>query len=563
MSATHRLTLKQACELLGKKERTVRRYVQTGLLSKIYVDGENGWELRLAEEEVRALASGARPVSAVAREEAQADGQLPEDPDEEAVGYAAAEGIFVQASEGGPSAATRQDTGGPTADVREPRPFPAPPSRTLRRREDPGDLCLDAAFGPYFELVQREYEGGRDAYLLGLDQILREPRQGDAGAPGKGVWVLHMLRQALGDDRFWPALERFSQDHGFDRGTPAEFMEALEAATGESLRPRYHSWFTHPDLPILAAAWRWDPVEQSVTIALAQTCDPEREAPFYPITTAVLLDSPQGARTVYVTMREPVEAFHVQAPARPRMVLVDPGHEWAMILQASKRTEEWLEQLRRGPDALHRLRAIDGLRGAWGAPEVETALRRVVQEDPSGGVRAAAARALAPVPMPAAPPPFRPEPAAADRPSPAGSGPSAAGGENHRALTVTTSRAGHAEPENERPRQAPAPIALASPDAMAAEEPVSVDVPEGTLPVAAEVEQLKRELRRLRAEQAQIERRLLLLELRTRPRVNEERSAPLPTEGRATEGALPSGEAEPSGRVDRSIPAPGPLPPAN
>jgi hypothetical protein len=43
-----------------------------------------------------------------------------------------------------------------------------------------------------------------------------------------------------------------------------------------------------------------------------------------------------------------------------------------------------------------------------------------------------------------------------------------------------------------------------------------------TQPVSAEVEQLKRELRRLRAEQAQIERALVLLELRTRPRVSEE-----------------------------------------
>jgi len=65
--------------------------------------------------------------------------------------------------------------------------------------------------------------------------------------------------------------------------------------------------------------------------------------------------------------------------------------------------------------------------------------------------------------------------------------------------------------------------------------------PGAPLSVGAEVEQLKRELRRLRAEQAQIERRLLLLELRTRPRVSEPRAGPLPEECDANAGSLPPG----------------------
>jgi hypothetical protein len=547
MSATHRLTLKQACELLGKKERTVRRYVQTGLLSKIYVDGENGWELRLNEEEVRSLASGVRPATAAARE----------DPDEDSeptpVGYAAVEGVRMTEAApvydprpaAGEWAGVENGSFGENGDTGR-EILEARTVRALRRRDDPGDLRLDAAFGPYFELVQREYEGGRDAYLLGLDEILREQRRGDENAPGKGVWVLHMLRQALGDGRFWPALERFAQEHGFDRGTPSEFLAVLGEATGEPLAPRFSPWFSHRDLPIVAAAWRWDPAGPGVTLALAQTCDPEREAPFYPITTAVLLDSPHGSRTVYVTMRERVEEFHVQAPSRPRMVIVDPSHELAMVVQASKRTEEWLEQLRRGPDALHRARAIEGLRGAWGAPDVEAALRRVVQEDPSGGVRAAAALALAPVPPPAAASAGRRETSSSEPPSGRAGSPS---------LTVAMPREALLPPEHVEPRES---AAVALPEAAEAEcvrapragadlaaplpgELVSA-APEGALPVAAEVEQLKRELRRLRAEQAQIERRLLLLELRTRPRVNEERGAPLPAEGRPTEDALPSGE---------------------
>jgi hypothetical protein len=74
-----------------------------------------------------------------------------------------------------------------------------------------------------------------------------------------------------------------------------------------------------------------------------------------------------------------------------------------------------------------------------------------------------------------------------------------------------------------------------------AEGEIEATTPGAPLSVGAEVEQLKRELRRLRAEQAQIERRLLLLELRTRPRVTEQPASPLPEERDANAGSLPPG----------------------
>lgn len=551
MSSTHRLTLKQACDLLGKKERTVRRYVQTGLLSKIYVDGENGWELRLSEAEVRALARrgpGAAGKAEAAEPEESADtvegvsASVFSSPAPRASGgtaYACAAGVTAPfgdepaaieeapgliLSPGDP--ASSAGGGDQVGDRKVRQSSPAlqsfPSRRAIRRRDDPGDLRLELAFGVFFELVQREYEAGRDAYLLGLEELWQQQRAGDENAPGKGVWVLHMLRQALGDGRFWPALERFARQYGFDRGTPSEFLAVMEESAGEPLGSRFGPWFQYPDLPQVAVGWRWDPSGPGLTLTMAQTVDPERETPFYPITTTVLLESPQGSRTVWVTMRERAEEFHLHAPVRPRLVLIDPAHELAMVVQASKRAEEWLEQLRRGPDALHRLQAIEGLRGAWGAPEVEAALRRVVQDDPCGGVRAAAARALAPMPAPACPQrsELRSSASGALEPPPHG--------ERH-ALPMApwTSSSGVSKT-----------FTLASEAATSAAE-----ASEGTvLPVTAEVEQLKRELRRLRAEQAQIERRLLLLELRTRPRVSEERGSSLPAESGVS---LPA--AEPPG----------------
>jgi len=216
MPGDHRLTLKQACDILGKKERTVRRYVQTGLLSKTYVDGDNGWELRLSEAEVRALASGTplpragdgdSPAASGApdRERAFAEPPAQSAPGEPANGaspYVAAEGIVIA----------------PQGEAGDPR---ARTASAARRRDDPGDLRLAEAFERFFELVQREYEAGRDAYLLGLEKIARAERSGDESAPGKGVWMLHVLRRTVGDEAFFAILRTWVERYGGGSATTA------------------------------------------------------------------------------------------------------------------------------------------------------------------------------------------------------------------------------------------------------------------------------------------------------------------------------------------------------
>jgi HEAT repeats len=556
MPGDHRLTLKQACDILGKKERTVRRYVQTGLLSKTYVDGDNGWELRLSEAEVRALASGTplpragdgdSPAASGApdRERAFAEPAAQSAPAEPANGaspYVTAEGIVIAPQ-------------GEAGDLR------ARTAWTARRRDDPGDLRLGEAFERFFELVQRDYEAGRDAYLLGLEEIARAERSGDESAPGKGVWMLHVLRRTVGDERFWPALERFAQRHGFDRGTAVDLLSVLEAGeerpdrasderrgrdagAGEPLAERFAPWLRYPGLPQLNVAWRWEPETSSARLILAQTA--ETDGPeFYPLVTTVLFAGSRGSQSFPLTMTRAQEEFTFRLDARPRLVLVDPTHELAVVIQASKRMDEWLEQLRRGPDALHRVRAIHGLRGAWGAPEVDAALRQAVQDDPCGGVRAAAARALAP---------------AAGSPDPGARS-------LERQGKVSPRRHGDTEESTEIAAQDAEP-SLGAPFSVSpclrgertlppAQQPgeadteIEVAAPGGVLSVGAEVEQLKRELRRLRAEQAQIERRLLLLELRTRPRVTEAGEPRFPD----GEGLPPSGRSQ-AGRSARCASSP-------
>ena len=59
----YEVSLREAVELLGKKSATVRSYVRSGRLTKEYIDGFNGQEMRLNKEEIELLKQSLKDTS--------------------------------------------------------------------------------------------------------------------------------------------------------------------------------------------------------------------------------------------------------------------------------------------------------------------------------------------------------------------------------------------------------------------------------------------------------------------------------------------------------------------
>ncbi len=59
----YEVSLREAVDILGKKPATVRSYVRSGRLSKEYIDGFNGQEMRLNKEELESLKQSLKDTS--------------------------------------------------------------------------------------------------------------------------------------------------------------------------------------------------------------------------------------------------------------------------------------------------------------------------------------------------------------------------------------------------------------------------------------------------------------------------------------------------------------------
>lgn len=122
---------------------------------------------------------------------------------------------------------------------------------------------LNEGFATFMAAAYREHRFGRDIYLKDIERIkARYERARDAGHDRalvfpnwdhptaddraivyqKGGYVLHLLREALGDDLFWRGIAAYTKAHMGQSVTTADFKQSMQAATGRNLDAFFATW---------------------------------------------------------------------------------------------------------------------------------------------------------------------------------------------------------------------------------------------------------------------------------------------------------------------------------
>jgi aminopeptidase N len=155
------------------------------------------------------------------------------------------------------------------------------------------DLWLSEGFASYFDLVigaaldgdsvlvngmQRNAESWMRSDVVNrpvIDTVEPDPNKLlNANVYPKGAWVLHMLRETVGDSAFFRGIrEYYRQDQDSSVSTD-QFRQVMERASGRRLGAFFGQWLRQPGYPELDVAWRADSAAGNVTIEVLQT-EPE------------------------------------------------------------------------------------------------------------------------------------------------------------------------------------------------------------------------------------------------------------------------------------------------
>ncbi len=201
-------------------------------------------------------------------------------------------------------------------------------------------LWLSEGFAEYFAVLFFEHADGRAA----LEALMADSRQaylqsGDAEEPVvnpdeqnlfgllntnnyyKGAWVLHMLRNLLGDDVFFEGIRTYYRRHVHGTALTDDLRRAFETASSRDLTSFFDQWIHRPGHPKLALEWEFADGTARVDVRQVQS----GAWPVFDFPLELAFETSDGTvrRSVQIDARD--ESVEFDLPSPPSALLADPA----------------------------------------------------------------------------------------------------------------------------------------------------------------------------------------------------------------------------------------------
>jgi aminopeptidase N len=209
-----------------------------------------------------------------------------------------------------------------------------------------GDIWLNEGFAVYASWL---WEGER-SYLefeRTLEYIESVAAGSDSGDPladpapadlfgfdsyYKGAWVLHMLRQQIGDEAFFRLLPAYHARFRDGVASSADFQGVAEEISGQGLDEFFEQWVYGRGVPQLDLYWRQE--GESVEVLVCQ----RQEQVFDLTLDLTLVRMPQEQQAV-VELEQRATLVSLSVPFGVNHVVVDPGQRVLAQVEVEMRSE--------------------------------------------------------------------------------------------------------------------------------------------------------------------------------------------------------------------------------
>jgi len=202
-------------------------------------------------------------------------------------------------------------------------------------------VWLSEGFATYFTNLYLEHTYGRDRFLRQqlsdrekivrysqkvwrpiVDTDIADPK--NVLSPNtyeKGGWLLHMLRQELGDEMFWQGIRAYYAKFAGKNALSEDFQAVMEQTSGKDLKRFFKQWLYQSGYPKLQGTWTYDATNKEVVVQLEQT---NQELFEFPMELALQqADGKFVTQSVRVTQAK--ESFRLKSEVAPKLVSLDPN----------------------------------------------------------------------------------------------------------------------------------------------------------------------------------------------------------------------------------------------
>jgi aminopeptidase N len=169
-------------------------------------------------------------------------------------------------------------------------------------------------------IVTREFDSSWDMFDMHL-------------YPG-GAWRLHMLRNEIGDDKFWAGMRDYLKTYSGKTVETLDFMRCMEKSSGKSLGKFFQQWFYEKGYAKLKIKYSYDKKTKIATLVFEQTQEDKDKGIGlfdYPLDVEFVLESGEKSlETIQIAGVRSVLTF--KANAEPQTVSIDPYQKMLVVI---------------------------------------------------------------------------------------------------------------------------------------------------------------------------------------------------------------------------------------
>ena len=207
------------------------------------------------------------------------------------------------------------------------------------------DVWLSEGFATYFTLMFREHAYGRDDFVNGLNDaknLVYNHYKTDKESSivhdnlkdmkdvltyslqyQKGAWVLHMLRNYIGEDDFREGIRKYYKRYYNSNTTTEEFKKEMEVVSGVELDLFFDQWLYNGGNIILEGGWSYDKKKKRVEVTLDQVQD-DGYIFKMPLELGIYYEDKNLFKLETVKLEKEKGRFYIATETKPKNIKIDP-----------------------------------------------------------------------------------------------------------------------------------------------------------------------------------------------------------------------------------------------
>ena len=207
------------------------------------------------------------------------------------------------------------------------------------------DVWLSEGFATYFTLMFREHAYGRDDFVMGLNNAKENVYnfyKDNKDAPiihdnlkdmkdvlsyslqyQKGAWVLHMLRNYIGEDAFRQGIRNYYKKYFNLNTTTDQFKYEMEKVSNVDLDKFFDQWLYKGGMLIIDSDWKYNEKNSEIEISMDQVQD---DGYLFDMPIEIMLTFENNSSKIEsIQLDKKSKKFIISSENKPKEIKIDPS----------------------------------------------------------------------------------------------------------------------------------------------------------------------------------------------------------------------------------------------